>query len=283
MNQENAIMERTIDEISASIRAHAVNAAMSFIAIGHDLIEAKEKLGHGRFLPWLKTMGIASSTANNYMALARQVQPGSLLSGLPYSKAMALLALPENERETFARENQVEDKSAAEIKRLILERDQALADREKAIEAANIRETQMRELSRELEKAQQAEPVTVEKIVEVQPADYAELKRKSRLADQSIEDAMQAAIEAENRANALQDELSRARSAQAETRPRGIDALADAVNDFLNRAQRFSMAPDDFRGEQDSAFLIIQTVRDWCDRMESALDRVSVPAEAVIE
>lgn len=114
---------RTIEEIGASLRLNMMDMVNRAIAIGQDLAEAKELLGHGKFLPWLKDYGISSSTAANYMRVAREIQPGSRLSALPYSKALALLSAPKEEREALAAET--EDKSAAEIRRLIEERNRA--------------------------------------------------------------------------------------------------------------------------------------------------------------
>ena len=85
---------RTIQEITASIRAHAAMMARGYIAIGRDLIEAKALLGHGKFLPWLAEMGFGVSAANKYMQLAAEIAQGSPLEELPYSKALALIALP---------------------------------------------------------------------------------------------------------------------------------------------------------------------------------------------
>ena len=88
---ENNLPGRTIEEISASIRAHAASMCMSYIAIGRDLIEAKGKLSHGEWMPWLQDMGFSSSAASNYMRLAREIPPDSMIGALPVSKALALL------------------------------------------------------------------------------------------------------------------------------------------------------------------------------------------------
>lgn len=114
---------RTIEEITVSARMNMQDMTNRAIALGHDLSEAKQVLGHGHFLPWLDSIGISSSTAANFMKVAREVAPGSRLAGMQYSRVLALLAAPAEDREALAEET--EGKSAAEIRRLIAERDKA--------------------------------------------------------------------------------------------------------------------------------------------------------------
>ena len=114
---------RTIEEITVSARMNMQDMTNRAIALGHDLSEAKQILGHGHFLPWLDSIGISSSTAANFMKVAREVAPGSRLAVMQYSRVLALLAAPAEDREALAEET--EGKSAAEIRRLIAERDKA--------------------------------------------------------------------------------------------------------------------------------------------------------------
>lgn len=123
---------RSIEEITISAKINMQDMIGKAMALGKDFSDAKELLGHGKFLPWLESLGVSSSTANNYMKVAREIAPGSRLASLPYSKALALLAAPAEEREALAAE--ADDKSAAEIRRLIEERN-------KAAEAANAETT----------------------------------------------------------------------------------------------------------------------------------------------
>ena len=123
MSEGTKAIRRSIEEITASARMNMTDMIHRAIALGMDLTEAKEQLEHGKFLPWLKELGLSSSTANNYMRVAREIQPGSRLADLPYSKALALLGAPADEREALA--DQAADKSAAEIRKLIEERNRA--------------------------------------------------------------------------------------------------------------------------------------------------------------
>lgn len=295
MSETNNLPGRTLQEISASIRAHAVSMAMSYIAIGRDLIEAKGKLRHGEWLPWLTELGFSSSAASNYMRLAREIPPDSMIGTLPVSKALALLQLPAGERETFAQANNIQDQSAEEIKRLIRERDEARQALEQAndkaqrdvnrmdeqMSAKNIRISQ---LQKELDEAKQRTPIR--ETVEVKPADYEELKRRAGMADQMVDDAMKAAVEAEERAQSLAQELERAQAENDEAaEPKGADALIGAVNDFLARVQILPFRAEEFsERDRKGCRMFVGSVRSWCEQMSAALDAPAIRADgAVVE
>lgn len=292
---ENNLPGRTIEEISASIRAHAASMCMSYIAIGRDLIEAKGKLSHGEWLPWLQDMGFSSSAASNYMRLAREIPPDSMIGALPVSKALALLQLPAGERETFAQANNIEDQSAEEIKRLIRERDEARQALEQANDKAQRdinamdrdivqKNSRIALLENALEKEKQKPPIR--ETVEVKPADYEELKRRVGMADQMVDDAMQAATEAEQRAQSLAQELEQAQAANDEAaEPKGADALISAVNDFLARVQILPFRVEEFsERDRKGCMMFIGSVRSWCAQMSAALDAPAIRADgAVVE
>ena len=295
MSETNNLPGRTIEEISASIRAHAASMCMSYIAIGRDLIEAKGKLSHGEWMPWLQDMGFSSSAASNYMRLAREIPPDSMIGALPVSKALALLQLPAGERETFAQANNIQEQSAEEIKRLIRERDEArqaleqgkdnaqraLNRMDEVISAKSIRISQ---LQKELDEAKQQQPIR--ETVEVKPADYEELKRRVGMADQMVDDAMRAAVEAEERAQSLAQELERAQAANDEAaEPKGADALIGAVNDFLARVQILPFHAEEFsERDRKGCMMFIGSVRSWCAQMSAALDAPAIRADgAVVE
>ena len=295
MSGTNNLPGRTIEEISSSIRAHAVSMAMSYIAIGRDLIEAKGKLSHGEWLPWLSELGFSSSAASNYMRLAREIPPDSMIGALPVSKALALLQLPAEERETFAQANNVQDQSAEEIKQLIRERDEARQALGKAKDEAqrningldeSLRAKDMRisRLERDLAAAKDQPPIR--ETVEVKPADYEELKRKAGMADQMVDDAMRAAVEAEERAQSLAQELERAQAENDEAaEPKGADALISAVNDFLARVQILPFRAEEFsERDRKGCRMFVGSVRSWCAQMSAALDAPAIRADgAVVE
>lgn len=66
--------------------------AEDIIAIGQDLIEVKERLGHGKFLPWLRSeFEMDQKTAWRFMEVARRF--GDKIGNLPNLRPSALYEL----------------------------------------------------------------------------------------------------------------------------------------------------------------------------------------------
>lgn len=107
------------------------------IEIGRRLTEAKAMVPHGEWGKYLEDrVEYSQSTANNLMKIYKEYgsDQESLFDGftksqafanLNYTQALALLSVPEEEREAFAVENDVENKSTREIQELIRQRDEA--------------------------------------------------------------------------------------------------------------------------------------------------------------
>lgn len=138
------------------------------IEIGRRLTEAKQMLSHGEWGKWLKEeIHYSKSSANNMMRIFEaygSTQMGlfgpeansQTFGDLEYSKALALLSVPAEEREQFAQEVDAEHISVRQLKAAIQERDaaqkqaaeaaaewelakEALREKEKAIQLANQR------------------------------------------------------------------------------------------------------------------------------------------------
>lgn len=139
-------LERTPEMIGAEVRMY-VEAGRRItllcgIEIGRRLVEAKEMLQHGEWLPWLeKETGFSTSSAQRYMQVFKEygaaqqslfgpVANSPTLGNISISNALRLLAVPEKERESFAQEHDVEHLSAREVEALVKERTAAL-EREK--------------------------------------------------------------------------------------------------------------------------------------------------------
>ena len=124
---------RTIEAITDEILDAKRTGGEAILTIGRCLIEAKDMLPHGEWLPWLnERVEFSERTARNFMRLAREWTNRQTLADLGAAKALTLLALPAEEREQFVEEHNVIDMSARQLKEAIRERDEAW----KAAEAA---------------------------------------------------------------------------------------------------------------------------------------------------
>lgn len=287
---------RSIEEITISAKMNMQDMIGKAIALGHDFMDAKELLGHGKFLPWLEKLGVSSSTASNYMKVAREIKPGTLMASLPYSKALALLSAPAEEREELAA--QADDKSAAEIRKLIEERNRAAeaantesarADRAEhdakrfydenaalnnKISVLNNECNKQRQYAQDLrEKLIIAENNKTVEVVEKAPADYERLKKNQA-------DLMEAAARAEERAAELEEQLEAARSGQAQEVPAAI-TLAKAMNAFFSECEMMPFYPADLVGDSAAILNKVEQLEDWCRRMHGVLD-TAVDGKVVI-
>lgn len=124
---------RTIEAITGDILEAKRTGGEAILTIGRCLIEAKDLLPHGEWLPWLtERVEFSPRTAQNFMRLAREWTNTQTLADLGASKALSLLALPPEEREQFMDENNVIDMSARQLEAAIKERDEARAAAEHA-------------------------------------------------------------------------------------------------------------------------------------------------------
>lgn len=294
---ERKEITRSMEEITASARVNMQDMIHRAIGLGQDCLDAKELLGHGKFLPWLKQLGLSSSTAANYMRVAREVTPGSRLESLSYSKVLALLAAPAEEREKLAVET--EDKSAAEVRRLIEERNRAAeaanaettranaaeADAKKFYaEVARLKteraglEYQLEQMKADLLTAEnnrvEVEKI-VEKVVEKVPEDYEELKRRSA-------GMLAAAEEAEKRAADAEAELEELRANGSAAEKPAIIRLHEAVQTFFASCDLMKYNMADFRRDKRSLSGILTQLEDWCSAMREAMEESTVDAEVAV-
>ena len=280
---------RTKADIDRDFRERCQKAAENILCIGYDLIEMKEICEHGEWLRWLAGVGWKERTAQNYMRVAKAWDENPRLMSMGYTRTVALLAAPAELQEQAA-EGLLDDKSAAEIKRLSREL-QGHEETEKSL-AREIekRDAQVSGLLRQLEDAdkklreREKNPAIVEKVVEKIPEDYELLKRQLQLAEDAAEDAEARAAEAVRQA---QEALA------GEAEPFGGPSVAgfvSAVNAFLGAAGHLPYAEDWLRAmpreDRKNVKLFADSVWHWAESMEKALDQADrmlvFPAEGAV-
>ena len=96
---------RDIAVITEEIQFYKAQAGASIVEIGKRLIEAKEKLEHGEWLPWLsEKVNFSESMAQRFMRVAREYANPAPVRDLGLSKALILLEVEKEKREQFLQE-----------------------------------------------------------------------------------------------------------------------------------------------------------------------------------
>lgn len=300
-----SVPARSLLEIEADILAQKRTIGRSVVIIGHDLIEAKGKLDHGLWGTWLaERVNFSQSTAENYMKIAEQVDSDSTLLNLPYTKVLALLSVPAEEREEFAADNHVEDKSVSEIKKLIRERDEAIREAKairSTLSASNAKssfnekrlceaEAQLaeqkkrnsdlvRSLNKTLEEKQallsrEPDTVTIEK--EVPPADYEAIKNQLRDTRELLEEAEDELAQAQVERDKAMEELEAMKLDG--TDPLDVTPFRDACSTMLNKLVAAPVAGDFFRTKTDFELEqysnIIALVMEWSVKAQDVIENI---------
>ena len=260
---------KTPDILAAEIRTiksqtgrMVLNAS---IEVGRRLTEAKAKLPHGSWGEYLKNeVDYSPSQAQNLMRVFREYgsDQQSLFGGeaksqtfgnLTYSKALSLLAIPdEEERERFAVENDVEHMSVRELNEVLKARNEAEEKAAAAEDAARSLRQEAERLREELAdqdrvykaKLTAADVETTEanrKAREVQEALEKQREKAQRLQD-ALSEANTSAQAAEEEHTRLAQELEELRSRPAEADTAAVEAARQAA--IAEMAEKVDKAKD---------------------------------------
>ena len=272
---EEIVVKRDIETVTAEIQAlcgFGQRVALHLaIEIGRRLVEAKELLPHGEWGPWLKEgVSFSQSSATRYMKLFEEYgsEQGSLfgaetkcatLQNLSVSNALKLLAVPEEEREAFAEEHDVEHLSSREMDKLMedlkAERDELLEQSEKDAETIIKAEDALRDAEARAEEAEDKVSDLEDRIreledrpveVAVQEPDPAEVQKQIDAAVKDAEKAFKAKqkelqtalAEAEKKQKALQEEADRQKKAATETEKKLLENQAGIESLEKKRLER---------------------------------------------
>lgn len=237
--------ERDIETITAEIIQLKQDAGNAILAIGDLLNEAKAKLSHGEWLPWLtEQVEFSESTAQRFMRLAREWRNPSALTDLGATKALTLLALPAEEREQFLEANNVIDMTSRELERAIRERDEA----------------------RQAAEAAQAEARTAEESRAKMAEDMAALEAIHRAAQEGEAQAREA--------------LERAKAELRELREKPVEVAVETVVDEEAVQKARQEAIREMQAKVDAAEAARKEAEKQRKSSEAALKEVKKNAEA---
>ena len=213
---------RDIEVITREILDAKRRGGEAILTIGRCLTEAKQAIPHGEWLPWLnERVELSERAAQRFMRLSREWSNPTALSDLGATKALALLALPADERDQFIETHNVVDMSARQLEQAIKDRDEARkaaetaqAEASAAEQARAKMEEDMKLLNARLSGAQEDREQAAQAVARLE-AQLAELKEKP------VEVAVETVVDPEAiekaRAEAvagMQEKLDKAREAK---------------------------------------------------------------------
>ena len=274
--------DRTIEAITGEILDAQRKGGEAILTIGRCLNEAKDMLSHGEWLPWLaEKVGYSEKTAQNFMRLAREFSNPQALADLGATKALKLLALPQEEREKFVEDHNVIDMTTRQLEQAIKERDEARKAAEEAQAEATTAEQvrakmaeDMALLNARLTGAREDREEAVESAKKLE-AELEELKaRPVEVAVETVADP-EALEKARAEAMAeMQGKLDRAKERQkrAEAQAREAQADLEQVKTQLQESERARKTAALAADEDMATFQVLfQQVQEQANRMRGIL------------
>lgn len=296
------IQERTLPVIISEIKIieqHVTKTAIEgAIQIGERLQEAKDKIGHGNFGDWCKeNLNYSQDTAQKFMKLAREYgDKNSMLANTAMSRnfsisnALSLLKVPEEDREQFVEEHQIEDMTnkdlEEEIRKLKKEKEELkhIAECRKGIidraeSAANDLRYEAEDLKRKLQDAKTQ--------AESDPEEMEKLQKKLRKAEESLKkEKEKLKKEQEDRQATIDKELKAAGERMQEQTKASIEGLQSEIEKLKKRQQnagnesllRFKVFVDQL---QDAFSRAVECILDEEDQEQA--DKMNTALKAVLK
>lgn len=239
------------------IRRQANNMALMYaIEIGRRLVEAKSVLPHGEWGDWLRNeVDFSQSSANNFMKLYEEygevqlsvfgaVANSQTIGNLAYSKALQLLALPENEREKFAKEVNAEEISVKELKAAIDERNAAIKraeEAEKRAEEIALKQQEAEDAAKEVDTLTAEAKELKDKVAELE-AELSKAKEEPKLSTEEIDklkdDALKEAKEQATKDIEKKLEKAKAAAEKAAEKQKAAESKAAELKSKLETVQK---------------------------------------------
>ena len=222
---------RDIETITGEILDAQRRGGEAILDIGKGLLEAKGMLSHGEWLPWLnEQIGYSERLAQRFMRLAREYTSNpTALSDLGATKALALLALPPEEREQFVEEHNVVDMTSRQLQQAIKERDEARRAAETAQADKNTAQQARDKMAEDLRLAKELEAQLEE--LKSRPVDVA----VEMVVDQKAIDKARADAIAEMRAKL---DIAKAAKNKAEEKRKAAEEALAAAQEQLERLRK---------------------------------------------
>lgn len=286
LQKPSSLSSRPLSAITEEIQFYKAQAGQCIVEIGKRLLEAKEQLPHGQWEAWLeKSVEFTPRTAQNFMKIASEFDSKTKsISFLPYTKLLALLQLPPEEREEFASaahtvngENKtVQDMTTRELQAAIREKNEAVRAREAAerqLADERIRAARVEEEKKEIDSCLRATRDTVGILRKNIDAKENALTSLRREVDRLRARPYQKPEISESEKEALRLEGARVAN---EANRRQLEALREELEEA--RAAKLEPVPEDEAVE--AAFRFTQSVQAAADQLRTFFRLVPVDVAA---
>ena len=285
------VQERTLPVIISEIHIIEHNVAKTAlegaVEIGARLQEAKEKVGHGNFEQWCQeNLNYSKRTAENFMKVAREyggstglISKTQALADFSITKALSLLKVPEEEREAFLEEHDIEGMTTREMEEAIRaaneERDAANAEAKSAKSALKAKTEVMDKLSEELERKQKKLDRAEAKLKKEQEGRQAQIDaaiedQKAEIEKKAQENAGAVLLKAETERKDLQSENEALKRKLANAGNESIvkfKILVDQLQDIFDQAGQCILIEQD----AERAHKMNAALRQVVDKMKEEL------------
>lgn len=285
-----------VKRMTTEIKVIQDNVCQGMIEIGKRLIKIKKELGHGQWLPYLKNeLNYSERTAQRLIRVATEFSNTTSMSDLQSTKIIALLDMPQEYRDDFISNHNVEDSTVRELKKEIQkykEENGLLTEKQKkTLEEKKRIEAEKQELQQELQR-EKCKPARIEyKDRVVDNTDYTAVERANKLEEKNkqLEDSRRVYENAMNAYKAEVEEYNNLRTNLFRMNCiKGGDydelkALDDINNLYVNidKFIKMELSPvkysdcikfiNNSTNVTDSFVNMINTVQRWCDEMREEL------------
>ena len=268
MNGQKPPEDKPLELLEQEILFYKRQAGGALIEIGKRLLEAKAQLGHGEWLPWLREkVDISERRAQDFMRIAREYSKSAEIADLGASKALALLALPESEREDFASrrhtvdgaEKSVSEMTARELKAAIQARDSARRAAEEMKARAETAEASREKMEQDMRQLKELQRRSAEAAEEKAAALEAAERELQQLRERPVEVAVETRDAAPEQLAAARAEGVRQGKAEAEQA--GKKALSAAEKQAGEKVRRLQEELKKAQAEARDANVRLQQVR----------------------
>ena len=268
IQKSQPIAPRDIETITSEILDAKRAGGEAILTIGRGLMEAKAMLSHGEWLPWLnEKVEFSEKAAQNFMRIARHYSNPQALADLGATKALMLLAIPQEARDEFISEpHTVNGEEKTVIDMTSRELETAIKERDAALKAAA-----------QAKADQSAADAAREKL----SADMALASERIAGLNAEVEEQSARAREAQDAAARLEKELAELRTRPVEV---AVEVDAEAVEAARKEAEAAMQAKlDKAKKAQSEAEDARKAAEDAVAQVQRELEQARAEAQAIRE